>query len=698
MNLLESKKLETLEKAADESGVAVVVVDADSNEVAVVNNNSICSLLYSSAEFAPRCAAFCGKAFKAATDAGRPVDYECHAGLRCRAVPINAKGRPLVAIVGRAFVKSSNYRTATDKAINGEWKAFRPTEFFENILMAPSPETIADAAKAIAIISDPVQEDVLELDQPVQKKAAAAVSSPDAEITKLIENFHREANVAQSAAEPDETDNFEEVRAWRSIFGSLMNLDYRKAVIAVLNFLAERFGFETLFWFERHSDSLESVISKAAAEAKPIRIMVSDDFKRYNEAAAAGTSIAFRRRDAAVLGPKNTITLFPIAVGGDVRAAIGIGGNTVRPLIEARLARFCRSIGPEIEILRLRSLVSERDWLSKAVRRFNESLKQIDSADFWTRITQVSAELLNSERASLLVQSDESESLIAKAAFGSRIDLMAEGAVGNRVSRLVLEGGDPVLVSDVNDISIKAAPLEWNYKTPSFISYPIVIGQRRFGVLNFTDKVGGDIFDDRDLELLQAIGPQIAVALDRTVLKDKAGQFEQLSVTDALTGLLNRRYIEKRLAEEIQRSKRHRFPMSLMLLDVDEFKSYNDAFGHPAGDEALRMVANVLKEALRGADVAARYGGEEFAILLPQTTASEASVIAERIRQKIEETRFPKRKVTVSIGIAACSNQISTQDDLVTAADSALYAAKNRGRNKVQVFDDFGGTFSDNIH
>ena len=135
----------------------------------------------------------------------------------------------------------------------------------------------------------------------------------------------------------------------------------------------------------------------------------------------------------------------------------------------------------------------------------------------------------------------------------------------------------------------------------------------------------------------------MAVAIDRTVLKDKAGEFEQLSVTDPLTGLLNRRYLEKRLVEEIQSSKRHRFPMSLLMVDVDDFKSYNDMFGHPAGDTALKIVASTLQDILRGDDVAARYGGEEFAVLLPQTASMEAAAIAERLRQRVEHTEFPKR-------------------------------------------------------
>jgi len=138
--------------------------------------------------------------------------------------------------------------------------------------------------------------------------------------------------------------------------------------------------------------------------------------------------------------------------------------------------------------------------------------------------------------------------------------------------------------------------------------------------------------------------------------------------------------------------------MSLMMLDVDQFKSYNDSFGHPAGDAALRIVAGILQDMLRGDDVAARYGGEEFAILLPQTTSTEGAAIAERLRQRIEHTEFPKRKVTVSIGIAACSNEIDTPTDIIGAADHALYEAKNHGRNNVRIYDGFGKSFSENIH
>ena len=119
------------------------------------------------------------------------------------------------------------------------------------------------------------------------------------------------------------------------------------------------------------------------------------------------------------------------------------------------------------------------------------------------------------------------------------------------------------------------------------------------------DKADGAPYDESDLALLNAIAPQVAVLIDRADLINKAGAFEQLSVTDALTGLLNRRYLEERLAEEIKRSNRYGYPMSFMMIDVDHFKSYNDTFGHAAGDKALIMVAQAFRETLRSADIAA---------------------------------------------------------------------------------------------
>ena len=161
MSLRHPKKKKFIERLAHESGVAIVVVDEQSREIDAANNNSICRVLTASDEFNPRCAEFCGKAYAWATEAGKPVDYECYAGLECKAVPVNEGGKQLVAIVGRAFMKAENYRNATDRAINGDWRSFRPTEFFENVVMTGSDASLVKAAERLGALRNGEPENIL---------------------------------------------------------------------------------------------------------------------------------------------------------------------------------------------------------------------------------------------------------------------------------------------------------------------------------------------------------------------------------------------------------------------------------------------------------------------------------------------------------------------------------------------------------
>jgi diguanylate cyclase (GGDEF)-like protein/PAS domain S-box-containing protein len=159
-------------------------------------------------------------------------------------------------------------------------------------------------------------------------------------------------------------------------------------------------------------------------------------------------------------------------------------------------------------------------------------------------------------------------------------------------------------------------------------------------------------------------------------------QLRLLAATDGLTGLANRRAFYDRLDQEIQGAIRHDRPLSLILLDIDHFKSYNDSFGHPAGDDALKTVGWLLKEGIREIDVAGRVGGEEFAILLPETDEGEALQIAERLRRAIGEYRWPLRRITASVGLATFYGADNDRELIVEAADQALYQAKRGGRDQ----------------
>jgi len=178
--------------------------------------------------------------------------------------------------------------------------------------------------------------------------------------------------------------------------------------------------------------------------------------------------------------------------------------------------------------------------------------------------------------------------------------------------------------------------------------------------------------------------------------KDVEEHLSNLAVHDGLTGIYNRRYFDETLAREWKRTMREKAPLSLIMLDIDYFKKYNDTYGHQAGDECLRQVATTISGALRRpADMAARYGGEEFVVVLPNFKLENSAKFGETIRAKIEALKMEHKQsdanpfITVSLGIASVvPSSISSYEELVGAADKALYSAKNKGRNRVCVAQD----------
>ena len=166
-------------------------------------------------------------------------------------------------------------------------------------------------------------------------------------------------------------------------------------------------------------------------------------------------------------------------------------------------------------------------------------------------------------------------------------------------------------------------------------------------------------------------------------LRQQNEELEKLSLTDGLTGLANRRFLVQQLNEEALRFRRTKKEFSILMADVDHFKQYNDTFGHPAGDEVLKKVARILETAVRELDCVARYGGEEFCVMLPETSAPGAAILAERICERVAAAEFPGQKITLSLGIASLPDNGDTPDAVIAAADEALYQAKHEGRNRV---------------
>lgn len=198
-------------------------------------------------------------------------------------------------------------------------------------------------------------------------------------------------------------------------------------------------------------------------------------------------------------------------------------------------------------------------------------------------------------------------------------------------------------------------------------------------------------------EAIPPMGDDVLVALQNHIQNALAAAYKydavrRQIVTDHLTRLYNRRYFTNRVSEEIERSLRTKAPLSFLMADIDNFKDFNDTYGHTTGDRVLQIVARALQAALRTSDICSRYGGEEFAVLLPATTGENAFAVAERVRHSLRQTRYTglglpaSASITISIGIATCPNDATTSEGLIDVADEALYEAKRAGRDRVVLY------------
>jgi len=220
---------------------------------------------------------------------------------------------------------------------------------------------------------------------------------------------------------------------------------------------------------------------------------------------------------------------------------------------------------------------------------------------------------------------------------------------------------------------------------------PLIHSHRLEGLVVLGTKINGEPYNQTDLEMLTLITNIVAVAVANARLYQR---LKEISITDELTGLHNYRYFRMRLRDEVFRSQRTGRPLSLVILDVDFFKNYNDNLGHPAGDQVLKQIARILKNSVRDTDVVARYGGEEFCVILPEVDVPGARAFGDRLRKNIEEYPFykeeiqPGGKITVSLGAATYPQDATMINELLVRADKALYHAKNAGRNCLYLYSE----------
>lgn len=252
----------------------------------------------------------------------------------------------------------------------------------------------------------------------------------------------------------------------------------------------------------------------------------------------------------------------------------------------------------------------------------------------------------------------------------------------DQFSQWLIEHKIGLLIADTkNDFRFHA--IKAGQRLRSLMIAPMLINGQVKGFVR-VESSWPNIFNVDDLRLMTIVTDIAAIASENARLYR---QQEELAITDGLTGLYLRRFFNQRFEEEINRYHAHGTVFSLMILDVDYFKHINDRLGHLAGDQVLAQISKMLQQQIRSIDILCRYGGEEFALLLPNTNAEGALVMAERIRKNVEKMKFQaiqqSVKVTISIGVGECPLHANSMDHLIKAADHALYRAKQSGRNQV---------------
>ena len=387
--------------------------------------------------------------------------------------------------------------------------------------------------------------------------------------------------------------------------------------------------------------------------------------------------------------------------GGDLDTRVPI----VRPDELGRLAATFNRMTRELKAY-VRALTASRDQLRSHLAILGETLSSTHDVDRILQVILRTALVATGARAGLVLLLDPADGhLVAHTAIGLTGSWDVPEAqlgtlrlpVGSGVLGGVAAGGEPrrghgaIAEAEPACRTYLAVPIQ----APAAVDDPLLPAETApatLGVLALYDRVGGDGFDDADLHTVRTFAGQAGVAVHNVRVHEEA---QRLSLTDPLTGLWNYRYLRESLRREVERASRFGRMLAVLVLDLDHFKEVNDTYGHAAGDAVLGEFARRIRIGLREVDVAFRQGGEEFVVLLPETDAYGGIIVAERLGAAVRDRPMSIEArgsipVTVSIGVAVFPEHGKTVEDVLQAADDALYAAKNSGRDTYRLADGAG--------
>jgi diguanylate cyclase (GGDEF)-like protein len=637
-------------------------VDLNRTVCEPTNENPICRLLQQTYGQRAQCDAHCGRQVAQALATGRGAAFTCYANLHAFTVPVtDEQGVQMVLLGGKAFSTYEDF--------------FRFRETAQRYGM--------DAATLLALVKDIQFKDA----QFLESAAALVDTIARSLIRSLTSREREEATAARlmtlfsiGAELRNQLDPASLFRLVLSTVGVLFNAN--TALILAVDASGER--YEVIDGFGVKRDALRGY---TAPWHKGL-------WARFRDARAhVACEVHFELLQAGFPPDVASVHLFPLAKSNHKALALI---NTPLAADDVKvLGAFCELFSVILENDRLRSQVRDRQQgLVSLTELMQKSVSALAVSDLFQIILERSTDYVEAEQGSVMLLDEDRKELVVQAIKGLNPKILEGVRIrpGEGISGMVFAEGKPLLVSDLETDVRVLREKRPRYRTRSFISLPLRSNGEIIGVLNVADKTSGDPFTPYDLDLLTSIATYTAVAIQRSEYYHRSEELKRISITDSLTGLLNRRYFQERLAEEIERFKRHKLAFSLIMMDIDDFKRLNDTYGHVAGDDALATTARAIRGSIRAIDVAARYGGEEFTVILPQTSKKDARTMALRIGRAVARTPIPTHKgdpayLTMSLGVASFPDDAQTLEDLLRHADQALYEAKRRGKNQAVVYE-----------
>jgi len=336
------------------------------------------------------------------------------------------------------------------------------------------------------------------------------------------------------------------------------------------------------------------------------------------------------------------------------------------------------------EIANVTARFKRYENLSEITEKYSSSLSEADVAR--TIIENAYSIFGKSDRALLYRVNEKRQELYLT--HSKREDKMpyVKQKKGDLYDRWVFLKRQPLLVDDIKkDFRFSMESEGKDELFSSLIAAPLISGDKVIGVLRMDSREMGH-FSQYDLRLLDIVSQTASIALENAILYKR---LNELAITDGLTNLYVQKFFKERLSKEIKRSIKAKTPFAVMIMDIDNFKDFNDRYGHLAGDIVLKHISSILMSNLAGGDIAARYGGEEFACMLLGKDINKACNFAEKLRKVISSTPIMLRRkdsyISVSIGISSCPQDSNLQEDLIRIADKRMYKAKEKGKNRVWI-------------